>query len=198
MAKPEDIVDMAIERNLDGICITEHESLYASAPFDKLQNRHGLVIFRGVEVGTDIGHMLVYGVSQDEWQDWGKNEISDHRELIKVATALGGVVIPAHPCILMPEHPYDLYPEIVIEDGIRNIKGVPALEVCNGKQLKYPMVCSVLGDLAKSMGLAATGGSDAHIPENVGIAYTVFKAPIFTLKGLSAALLSGQYHPEIL
>ena len=53
MAGPKDIVESALEKGLDAICITEHESLRASAPFDTIPN-HGSDL-RGVETSTDMG-----------------------------------------------------------------------------------------------------------------------------------------------
>lgn len=194
-ARPEHIVEAALEKGLDGICITEHESLFASAPFDRIKNCHGLIIMRGVELATDIGHMLVYGVDEEDWRDWGKNKVVHFPELICRVKGLGGVVVPAHPCTLVMKDPYDCEPEVIISDEIRNIKGVAALEVCNGKQL-YPTVCRILGALAKSLGLPGTGGSDAHLPKHVGKAFTVFKTPVNSSKNLGLALRSGRFYPQ--
>ncbi len=195
MARPEDIVDAALSRGLDAICITEHDSLRASAPFDNIKN-HGLVILRGVELSTDMGHMLVYGVRDEDWRDWGKNRVSNAKELIHIVRRLGGVVIPAHPYTIVTKCVYDSEPEILIHHEIRNLEGITALEVCNGKYLKYPSACKAMGTFAKSMGLPGTGGSDAHIPADVGSAFTVFRTPIDSSRSLTAALLSGQFHPE--
>ena len=49
LADPRDILEAAIEKGLDGICVTEHQSLYASRPFDELKKDYpSLVVLRGV------------------------------------------------------------------------------------------------------------------------------------------------------
>ncbi|MGI6643537.1 MAG: PHP domain-containing protein [Bacillota bacterium] len=195
MAGPKDIVESALEKGLDAICITEHESLRASAPFDTIPN-HGLVILRGVELSTDMGHMLVYGVSDEDWRDWGKNRMSNAKELISRAQRLGGIVVPAHPFTIVTKCVYDSEPEILIHEETLGLEGIAAIEVCNGKYLKYPSACKAVGAAAKRLGLPGTGGSDAHTPEDVGCAFTVFRTPIYSLKSLTSAILSGQFHPE--
>ena len=50
LARPRDIIDCALEKGMDAIVVTEHESLRASAPFDK---------FRGQTRLTKIGRAHV-------------------------------------------------------------------------------------------------------------------------------------------
>lgn len=202
LAEPRDIVDCAIEEGMDAICITEHESLRASSPFEAFRGATPLVILRGVELNTDLGHMLVYGVPDVQWDDWGKKCVSSAQELLKRAWKLGGVVVPAHPYMILNSTGF-LNGEkgrIFVNENLRQLQGSPglaALEVCNGKHAAtHPMICRPLGLFARSMGLPGTGGSDAHVPENVGLAYTVFRTPIDSDRALVAALRSGLFHPR--
>ncbi len=48
LAEPKEILESALDKGLDGICITEHGSLYASRPFEELKKNSSLVIFRGL------------------------------------------------------------------------------------------------------------------------------------------------------
>ncbi len=197
LAEPKDIIEAALQKGLDAICITEHDSLSASLPFDEISKRYPLRVFRGVEINTDSGHMLVYGVNDADWNDWGKTGPVHAQELVKKATSLGGVVVPAHPYVLECCSLYDVNPRITVDERVRGLSGLSALEVCNGKMAKYPMACGVLSEYARSLGLPGTGGSDAHIPENVGRSYTVFRTPIHSAQSLAAAIQNGHFYPRV-
>ncbi len=199
MAEPRDIIDAAREKGLDAICITEHESLRASAPFEGLRKAARLVVLRGVELSTDSGHMLVYGVDDDEWADWGKDKICHAQELIARVKQMGGLVVPAHPYLIAGSNggsPYWWDPVITVDERVKTLTGLGALEVCNGKHMKYPSICEALGVLARKMGLPGIGGSDAHVPEDVGRSYTVFRTPVNTKEDLVRAIRAGCIHPQ--
>ncbi|HHW26064.1 MAG TPA: PHP domain-containing protein [Firmicutes bacterium] len=197
LAEPKDIIEAALQKGLDAICITEHDSLSVSLPFDEISKRYPLKVFRGVEISTDAGHMLVYGVTDADWNDWGKSGSVHAQELISKVRSLGGVVVPAHPYVMESCGLCDANPRVHVDERIRGLSGLKALEICNGKTAKYPLVCGVLSQYARSLGLAGTGGSDAHIPENVGSSYTVFKTPIHTVQALAAAIQSGHFYPRV-
>jgi predicted metal-dependent phosphoesterase TrpH len=69
---PRDPVARAYELGLDGVCFTEHHSFNASFPVTKMKLPPDFLVFRGVEVSTDDGHLPVYGVSNDTWNRWGR------------------------------------------------------------------------------------------------------------------------------
>ncbi len=198
LARPRDIVEAALEKGLDAICITEHESLSVSRPFEEFRGKTPLTILRGVEIATDSGHMLVYGVSDKEWGDWGKRCVCRAQDLIDRVNLMGGVVVPAHPYVISCSHgsPYCWDPLITVDDRVEGLRNIAALEVCNGKQLAYPCICEMLGALARDMGLPGTGGSDAHIPSDVGRSYTVFRTPVYSNADLVRAVKSGLLHPK--
>jgi predicted metal-dependent phosphoesterase TrpH len=197
LADPKDIIESALQRGLDAICVTEHDSLSASLPFVEISKDYHLTVFRGVEISTDSGHMLVYGVEDDAWKDWGKSGSVHAKELIERVRDLGGAVVPAHPYIAECNGLYDVNPRISVDERIRGLDGISAIEVCNGKAAKYPAICHMLSDYAKSVGLPGTGGSDAHVPERVGRAYTVFRTPIHSSQALVTAIESGEFYPRV-
>ncbi|HHY16475.1 MAG TPA: PHP domain-containing protein [Firmicutes bacterium] len=196
LADPKDILESALDRGLDGLCITEHGSLYASRPFEELKKQFPLVIFRGVELSTDAGHMLVYGIEDSVWNDWGKGKLCNAQELVNLARHLGGLAIPAHPWQIAGGAGNQDGVQISVDDRITDLKHLAAIEVCNGKQAKNPVICEILGAFARQMGLGRIGGSDAHVPEHVGQAYTVFRTPIYRPEDLINALISSIYYPQ--
>jgi predicted metal-dependent phosphoesterase TrpH len=196
-AEPRDIIEAAIEKGLDAIVITEHERLSLSLPFEELRKTAGhLKIFRGVELSTDAGHMLVYGVTDEDWKDWSADRVSSAQELIQRCTRLGGLAVPAHPYRLTMHNPLDTAPSVVVDERIETLTGLRALEVCNGKHSRFPAVCEVLGRYAAAARLSGIGGSDAHMPEEVGRAYTSFRAPVYSSVDLVRQILLRNVRPQ--
>ena len=53
--EPEELIEQAIKMNLNGVCFTEHHSLTASLPVEKIMIPQGFYVFRGLEISTDGG-----------------------------------------------------------------------------------------------------------------------------------------------
>ena len=56
------IAEQAALRGLDGICLTEHNALWSAEDARAMSERHGVCVLPGMELGTDIGHLLVFGL----------------------------------------------------------------------------------------------------------------------------------------
>jgi len=55
------------------------------------------MVLRGVEISTDRGHLLAFGVEDDGWNVWSRNNYLPLEGVIARIAALGGVSVPAHP-----------------------------------------------------------------------------------------------------
>ena len=88
---PEDLILEADRLGLRGLCLTEHSGPWDRHEFKKFASLHKVVLIRAMEVETDYGHMLAFGL--DRYQA-GYNKAA---ELRKAATAAGGFVVTAHP-----------------------------------------------------------------------------------------------------
>ena len=78
--EPEDLILRAMEVGLDAVCLTEHHSMHCSHSISRLTIPAGFLVLRGVEVSTDNGHLLVYGVHGDEWKPMGEKLLSQARQ----------------------------------------------------------------------------------------------------------------------
>ena len=60
---PDKLIKIYIKNKIDGICITEHNYLWPDKEQIEIQKKYnGLIkIFFGMELSTDIGHVLVFG-----------------------------------------------------------------------------------------------------------------------------------------
>jgi predicted metal-dependent phosphoesterase TrpH len=182
MAAPEDVIDRALAIGLDGVCVVEHDSYDASTTAAELGEGSGLVVLRGVEVATDAGHVLVYGVTDDGWREVAVGGSVPAQALVEYVRDAGGVAIPAHPYRLDPTS---------MGDALASIAGLFAVEGFNGSAMRAENAAAC--EFAARYGLRVTGGSDAHMPGHVGRCVTSFDRRVETEAELAAELKAGRF-----
>ncbi len=197
---PEDLILEADRLGLRGLCITEHSGPWDRHEFQKFAALHSVVLIRAMEVETDMGHMLAFGL--DRYQ----SGFGQAAMLRQAATAAGGFVITAHPfrgvlssggrrdrALIYQSVPDDLptTPEDAMEHPV--FKLADAVEVANGGTIdqENDFAMSVAGLL----NLPLTGGSDAHSVHGLGKFVTEFHDEVTSEQEFLRALHSGQYHP---
>ena len=182
MAAPEDLIDRALALGLDGICVVEHDSYEASETAALFGEGSGLVVLRGVEVTTDVGHVLVYGVTDDGWREVAAGGVVGAQALVDYVREAGGVAVAAHPFRNDPTS---------MEDRLAALAGLFAVEGLNGKALRSENAAACA--FANRYGLPITGGSDAHMPGHVGRCVTAFERRVETEAELAAELRAGRF-----
>jgi predicted metal-dependent phosphoesterase TrpH len=178
---PDQLIQQAKVMGLDGVCITEHNQLWDQEAIERLQDKHNFLVIGGVEVSTDLGEILVFGLHQSVLQ------VYDAVVLRAMVDEVDGVMVMAHPFRSEPElfSGFDLPdPE---GDGkiIKRFQKVgnrpifymvDALEIYNGRAgFKETAFTTAV---AQYVNLPGTGGSDAHAILGVGACYTVFEEKI--------------------
>lgn len=148
------ILEHAAEIGLDGVVITDHDTMAESRYAAEIAAEYGLVGIPGVEVSTGNGHLLALGV--ESAPEPGRPIQATVREI----RDMGGVAIVPHP-FQRSRH------------GVRrrNIPDADAIEVYNsmlftGYRNRRANVYAVKHSYPK------VGASDAHYLPNVGRAYT--------------------------
>ena len=199
---PEDMVLEADRLGLRGLCITEHAGPWDRHEFQQFAALHSVVLIRAMEVETDLGHMLAFGL--DRYQA-GFNKAA---ELRKAATAAGGFVITAHPfrgvlsgngnrsrALIYQSVPDELphAPEDALDHPV--FKLADAVEVANGGTIDREN--EFAWKVAGLLDLPVTGGSDAHSLHGLGKFVTEFHDEITNEAEFLKALHSGQYHPVV-
>ena len=180
--EPVDLVRRAKRLGLEGVCITEHYSYEASAPVEAIGRDEGLLVLRGVEISTNRGHLLAYGVEDDGWNIWGRDNYLPLLEVIARINALGGICVPAHP-----------FREIGLSsllDGLLDLQGIAAVETHNGCNLDSDNDLALRA--AAFLSLPSLGGSDCHTTNAVGRCATEFSQPVSDMAGFVAAVRAGQ------
>lgn len=190
------LIEEARAIGLDGVGLTEHGGGWDGHEFDRVFEDAGFSVFRGLEVETDMGHVLVYGLHSYV------NGIHKANELRRVVDRVGGVMISAHPFRnIFNRPPYNLnllfkdsggYPATPQEALVHPLfELVDGLEVANGSNTDQEDVFA--HEVANRLGLGGTGGSDAHSVHGLGRCVTVFDASIRSEADLIEALKAGAF-----
>ncbi|MDH7597408.1 MAG: PHP domain-containing protein [Methanothrix sp.] len=157
-ASVEEILRVARRKGLDGIAVTDHNTLDGSRAALQISRSsyRELIVVRGVELDTSEGHLIVLGV--DEMPEPGITP----EETIEEAHDLGGIAV-------LP-HPYHLF-----RHSIGRIPPVDAVEVCNSKYILG--LSNLRAKLeARRQCIPMVAGSDAHLAETVGLGITILNA----------------------
>ena len=183
MMDPEGAVRGAVAAGLDAICITEHDEIAGAQVASELGLELGFPVFRGIEIYTEFGDMLVYGLYRDApaWK-------TPFEELLEMCREAGAVIVPAHPCRVTGELERIHGPERA--DWL--LRHVDAIETHNGGCTPGGNAAALA--MARRHSLPGTGGSDAHFEFQVGRCFTVFEEDVRSDEELAAALKTGRFH----
>lgn len=191
---PNLLVRQAKAYGLDALCITEHNQVWQQGKIERLAEKHEFPIFPGVEVDTDFGHVLVFGL--DEPKRW--TQFPTVAELRRLVDRADGAMILAHPFRKRPR-PDDEDLEAgdardILERELREgrLALFDAVEVYNGLACRRERLLAER--MAACLGLPTTGGSDTHRHPEVGATFSVFDGPIVSVRGLIRAVQAAQLH----
>lgn len=179
--EPLDLLRRARALGLAGVVVTEHHSYEASAPVERLGREEGVLVLRGVEISTDKGHLLAYGVTDDGWNIWGRDTYLPLDAVIERICDLGGICVPAHP--------YRNIGVASLLDGVLQLQNIAAVETHNGGNAHDDNELALRA--ADHRRLPTLGGSDCHRTESVGRCATEFFRPVTDLADFIAAVRAG-------
>jgi predicted metal-dependent phosphoesterase TrpH len=160
---PDKYIEAAIKSGagLGAICFTEHRRFPRDAEIDRLyaelSDNHGIVILKGIEADTDLGHLLLFGINDEVTRRFDlEHRMLKSAHLIDVMHKEGGLAIPAHP---FRDSGYGVrLDEMVAKHG----SALSAIEAINGQNSPTENERALAA--AEKLGLTALGGSDAHFP----------------------------------
>ena len=191
--RPEELAEEALRFGLGGVHLTEHDRLWDPLELERYRRQHDLFVANGMEVSTDLGHILTLGL------DRYVPGIRRIEELRRVVSDIGGYMIVAHPFrhFFDPAHfrrtggePFRLTPEQAAKLPVFEM--VDAVEALNG--------CNTLKEnlfalrVAQALGKPVTGGSDAHSDQGIGIYVTVFERELESQAQMLQELHAGRFH----
>jgi predicted metal-dependent phosphoesterase TrpH len=152
---PKEIIKSLQKKGLDGMAITDHNTVTGGLKALKIAPKDFIVI-PGVEISTSDGHVLALNI---------KNDIPralSVEETVEQIIDLGGTpVVP---------HLFRNMSGIKIDNLKKIVEKIPAIEVFNSCSIPKTNLKTV--KIAKKFNLGGIGGSDSHHPQFVGYAYT--------------------------
>jgi predicted metal-dependent phosphoesterase TrpH len=169
---PEQLSTIIKERGLDGVAVTNHDV------FTKVTSSE-VIILPGIEVSTLQGHIIGLGISGPI----ERGRTAD--ETISTIQDVGGVAIVPHP--------FDPVSPCVNPVKLRSRP--EAIEVINADALFFGLNTKRARQMANRLGLPMVAGSDSHIPETVGDAYTLIEADSKNLSDILNAIRAGSVEP---
>lgn len=157
--KIKDIIQMALNKGLDGISITDHNIIRGSLEALKFvkKNKIKLKIIPGVEIKTNYGEIIAYNIFK---------EIKE-RDFFSVMKKLKKLK-----AIISFPHPLDILRKSRINKKILNktLKNINFIEI-NSRTI--PFFNKKTRKFAQKYNLRLIGGSDAHFLNEIGKIYTI-------------------------
>jgi predicted metal-dependent phosphoesterase TrpH len=186
---PAQLIERAKAIGIGAVCITEHDNMWDLHEVGEMAADAGVLLLRGMEVTTDVGHIGVFGLERYI------GGIYKLKELRRVADGEGGVLIANHPFrykldpkfsfINPDQEPIDPdHPDRAAKLEI--FQFVDALEVLNGACSEEENLFAL--QVARKLGLAEVAGSDSHSHGSVGCVTTLTSEPVGNERGLIEAI----------
>ncbi|MGE3960321.1 MAG: MaoC family dehydratase N-terminal domain-containing protein [Dehalococcoidia bacterium] len=166
---------------IDGFAVTEHRRYDPDLDYSELAAKYDAVVLRGVEVETDIGHVLVFGVTPEFLASFDLRRVDlPYAEVFRRAWDTGGVAVAAHagrPRIGVVDHH---------EERAVDLAPIGLAETLNGGSSDFENARG--HDLAVASGIGELGSSDSHFVSALGRCMTRFDRAIRSVEDLVSVL----------
>ncbi len=162
IGSPKEIIENLKKRGLQGMAITDHNSLEGSIKALKIAPKDFIVI-PGIEITTLDGHIIALNVLENI-----ERELPIEETVEKIID-IGGIPIVPH-----------LYRNMsgIKKEKLKMIRTkISAIEVFNSCSVPHTNLKTI--KIAKEFNLGGTGGSDSHEPAYVGYGYTIVNSTNF-------------------
>jgi predicted metal-dependent phosphoesterase TrpH len=172
---PKEIIKILKKRGLQGMSITDHNTLEGNLKALKVAPKDFIVI-PGVEISTLDGHIIALNINETVEKNLSIEETVDR------IIDLGGVTIVPHLFRNMSG---------IKKENLLKIKDkLSVIEVFNS--CSTPQTNLKTAKIAKEMKLGGTGGSDSHEPEYTGLGYTRFNTDDLDKDTIISEIIKGK------
>ncbi|MCD6529490.1 PHP domain-containing protein [Candidatus Bathyarchaeota archaeon] len=153
-----EVLVYAKRRGLDGVAITDHDTVEGGLKLSKLCRKKGFsfIVIQGLEVSSKHGHILALNVSEP---------VRPGRDIVETIEEIhdkGGLAVLSHP--------FSFFKGIPLRELMR-AKEADAIEVINSCAIPFSISTRLGMKYARALKLPELAGSDAHIPEVIGLSY---------------------------
>lgn len=176
-SSPVEIIYIAQEKGISIVSITDHNTFAGSIAASRLAKSYDVLIVPGVEVRTDIGDVLLYC----------EKEVDFPRKI-------GALIDKAHSenCLVVPAHPFDIL-RIGVGDRVFDFRDWDAIEVWNASASKGSNYKAI--EAAKILNKPGLANSDAHIPSEIGSAYSLIETSELSVSSVLEAIRKNMVKP---
>jgi hypothetical protein len=188
----EELVETARARGLDALCITEHDVRWPGTELEDASKLLGFRLIPGVELTTDVGHVLVFGALQKPlWMGYRFEELVAECESSDTA-----LVLP-HPLRrLAGERAVRggrIPPDAATIAALPQWGAVHAIEAASTQTtvLEHTLTAAALVEAPRP----AVAASDAHGPGLAGAFATELSSDVRTAAELAAEIRAGHVQP---
>jgi predicted metal-dependent phosphoesterase TrpH/predicted ATP-grasp superfamily ATP-dependent carboligase len=204
VSTPREIIAAALAAGLDGVAICDH-NIFRAYDEAKALAPEGFVVIPGVEYSTDFGHVLALFVSGIYNVKYGERGLCSLSELRAAADADGALLVAAHPFrhrgIESGSAGFTNITNTGLRPGVAHSGDTPppelfeltdGVETLNSRDdAREPQNEAKAIAAAEKYGKFIIGGSDAHIPREIGARFTVLPAETErTPEAVRAALIN--------
>ncbi|MBS7640821.1 MAG: CehA/McbA family metallohydrolase [Candidatus Bathyarchaeia archaeon] len=176
----------ARRKGLDGVAVTDHDTVDGALKACKIASemgmKHQLIVIPGIEVSTKRGHILGLNVTEPIPMGLGVEET------INRIHEAGGIAIAAHPQSYFFKDGIGLSPKILSF-------GLDGVEVMNSALFPFKPLVQACKNFAEKHNLPQTAGSDSHVVEAIGLAYTLIDAEEKSVDSIIRSIKKGLTTP---
>lgn len=171
----EELLPRSRAAGIDGVAVTDHETLEGSLRAREVFR--DFLVIPGIEIETLNGHVLGLDVEKPV------RNLLGLEETVREIHGQGGLAVIAHPFSFLK--PKLSYPQLQASQ-------LDAVEAVNSGSFPFSSMSRRNRDLASLLSLPVTGGSDAHIPQVIGRAYTVVDTRSSDISDVVEAIRQGR------
>jgi predicted metal-dependent phosphoesterase TrpH len=187
---PDDLVERAKRAGLDAIVFTEHDTLWDEKSLKEIRERHNFLVLAGVEISTDDGHILSFGIDKYVFGMHRSDQLARH------INEADGAMVAAHP--YRRQMPWYIRNDEEYEQALQRAMKNPSYQYCIGLEELNGRGSDKENAFAKRlcdrMGMPGTGGTDSHAIQDIGKVATYFEREIHDERDLIRELQEGRFY----
>jgi hypothetical protein len=182
-----DYIAWCVDNAVEAVALTNHGDISDNRRLSPALAAEGVLLIDGVEISTLFGDFVVFSADLDDLETLRAVQDAPRPDTMPADAA----VVWVHPGAGGGRSGSAYYP------GIEHmvVGAVDAVEVFNGSWLDERYV-TVAEQLAGTLGVARTGGSDAHDPAELMACYTELPDPITSTADVVSAIQRGSTLPH--
>jgi len=171
LLRPDTIIRVAKNKGLDGVAVTDHNTVRGGVEASKVNKDDDFVVIVGSEIKTEYGDVIGLFLTDEIRSRVFADVVDEIRDQ-------GGLTVLAHPFRKGIVFPRDLLRHVDLIEGF-NARSPKTL---NQKAIK----------LARDCKIPVTAGSDAHLGFEIGVGRAVTRTLTMTLDEVRCALKNGE------